>query len=723
MAARRKPAGEKGNALRDEAKAWLDRIASQRKAEQLWSKDARVAVATYTGETEDVPDADEVDFNILFSNVETMVPATINSPPQPDIRRRFAQDDPVAKDFAELLERVMRIQIDDGKLQVELEGVAQDAYLAGRGIPRLRFKSDFEKDGLSPEDQEDVFSPEEPGAKAEATEDTGVSDGPEPERVTNERICFEAVSWADFVRGPAKRWEDVPWEAFRHTMPCEDIDEFADPALVAAQMTPDPRPEKKGDQIVWEVWVKKKREVLFIREGKQEIIKRVPDPLGWSGFFPNPRPVQPIEITGRLMPVNPYKIYRRLAEELNTTTIRINAILKQLKVKGAYAGDEAEIKALLDADTNDFVPIGDVDRWAQVGLDKAIVFWPVEKLIVVLRELYVVREQTKQAIYEITGISDIVRGASQARETATAQQIKTQWGSLRIQKMQRMMERCARDLFIMMSEIIPAKFSLETLQKMTGIQLLPSEQDMQPVPNPLPPRIPAPPQGPVAPQQQQAMQMAQQQYQAAVQQAQKAEQERQKKLAHIMQLQALLKDKVSTYFRVDVETDSTVKADLTRQKQEATEFMAAAGQYFQAVAPIVGQGALTMEAAIEVFSSFSRFFNLGKSVEDVLDRMLQAAREKANHPQQPQPSPEQIKAQAEAEARKADMAAKDREYQFRMTELDKKARSDAQTADLNLRIKGVDLEIKNIDKQMKEMDLIRARTEPLIPQPVPQPVS
>ncbi|MEZ5781829.1 MAG: hypothetical protein R3D70_09390 [Rhizobiaceae bacterium] len=399
MAPRRKPTSEKGSALRDEAKAWLDRITSARKAEQLWSKDARIAVATYTGETDEVADADEIDFNILYSNVETMVPATINSQPQPDIRRRFAQDDPVAKDFSELLECVMRIQIDDGRLQVELESVAQDAYLAGRGIPRIRFRSNFEKDGLSEEDQEDVAATS--GEDGEAEDETGADETPQGERVTNERICFEAVSWADFVRGPAKRWDDVPWVAFKHTMPSEDVDEFADPELVAAQMTPDPRVDKKGgDHVVWEIWVKKTREVLFIREGKQEIIKRIPDPLGWSGFFPNTRPVQPIELTGRLMPVNPYKIYRRLAEELNTTTIRINAILKQLKVKGVYAGDEADIQKLLNADTNDFVPV-DADRWAQVGLDKAIMFWPVDKLITVLRELYGVQDQTKAAIYEI----------------------------------------------------------------------------------------------------------------------------------------------------------------------------------------------------------------------------------------------------------------------------------------------------------------------------------
>jgi hypothetical protein len=44
-------------------------------------------------------------------------------------------------------------------------------------------------------------------------------------------------------------------------------------------------------------------------------------------------------------------------------------------------------------------------------------------------------------IYEVTGISDIVRGQGNAQETATAQEIKSQWGSLRIRKLQKQIER------------------------------------------------------------------------------------------------------------------------------------------------------------------------------------------------------------------------------------------------------------------------------------------
>src|SRR5690554_1309131 len=132
-----------GDALRKEGKRWIERIDAAAKLEKDWTDDADRACVAYTGEkVEGVGKG--LDFNILYANVETIVPAIINSPPQPDIRRRFADDDPVAKDGSELLERAIRIQVDDSKLQIELEGGAQDAFLAGRGIVRLRFKADVE---------------------------------------------------------------------------------------------------------------------------------------------------------------------------------------------------------------------------------------------------------------------------------------------------------------------------------------------------------------------------------------------------------------------------------------------------------------------------------------------------------------------------------------------------------------------------------------------------
>jgi hypothetical protein len=651
-----------GKTMRERGRKWLNRIEEAARVEKHWLDDAEVAVTAYTGEkgrgeTTQAGQGIAYDFNMAYANVETIVPAILNSPPAPDIRRRFGDDDPVAKAVAEIIERSIRVQVDDSKLQVEMEAMAQDAFLAGRGVIRLRFKSEISGGETTDEELSEHLDDKEAGqAVAKADDDAPEEDDAAVEEVTGERICFEAVSWRDFRHGPAKRWDQVPWMAFRHSMSHEDCDDFADIALASSQYEDGDQIDGDADKdhVVWEVWDKRHKLVLFIRHGDGVVLKTVQDPLGLSTFFPIATPVQAIEVTGRLMPVNPFSIYKKLADELDRTTKRISTLTKQLKLKGWYAISAADLQSALDADDNEFVPVADAEIWAQNGgLQNAVLFWPVERIAAVLMQLYQVRDQTKQAIYEITGISDIVRGASMANETATAQSIKSQWGSLRIQKMQRMMARAARDLFVMMSEIIPTKFAPETLQQMTQVQILPTPEEQQPV-KPQMPQVP-----PGAPQeaQQQAAQEAQQQAQAA-------EQARQQKLGFLMQVQALMRQKVTSFYRIDVETDSTIQADLTRQKEEATGFMQAASAYFGSVAPLVQQGALPMDVAVEIFSSFSRMFNLGKSVEDALDELLTKAKEKANQP--PQPSAEEQQAQAEEQRKQKDFELRQQEVQGKL---------------------------------------------------------
>jgi hypothetical protein len=177
-------------------------------------------------------------------------------------------------------------------------------------------------------------------------------------------------------------------------------------------------------------------------------------------------------------------------------------------------------------------------------------------------------------------------------------------------------------------------------------------------------------------------------------QAQQQEQARQAKLQHLMQVQALMKEPTSTYFRIDVESDSTIKADLTRQKAEATGFMQAASGYFTAVAPLVQQGALPMEVAVEIFSSFSRLFNLGKTVEDALDELLKTAKEKASQPAQPKPDP---KAEAE-QKQKMEAAAADLQIKVQGAQTDQQIKK--QSAALDLQIKQAELTIKQAQLAM-----------------------
>lgn len=590
---------------------WLERIRLSEEREDKWHEAAEAAERAFlAGQDCDDETGEAPEFNIIHSNVETIVPSIYNSAGKPDIRPRHNSVDPLAKAVSDILERAILTQIDDSRMAAEVEASAQDVFVAGRGIVRVKFDADVQG-----------------------------------EMVTGERVGYEVVSWRDFRMGPAKRWSEVPWVAFRHCIAQEALEQIEDPDLAALQVDPESTVKDEDDVHVWEIWCRETGNVYFIVHENHKVLSIKPDPLKLSGFFPCASPVQPITATGKMTPVCPYEVYKTLADELDMITRRIRGLTDVLKAKGLVAGDTGDLDSLADADDGELVPIADLEGIvAQGGLDKAIMWWPVDKIIVVIRELVAQREQTKQAIYEITGISDIIRGQSAASETATAQQIKTQWGSLRIKKMQRMIERQVRELFILTAEIISLHFTPETLQKIAGMQ------------------IP-----------QEAMVMLQ------------------KPLDH---------------YRVDVESDSTIRADLENGRKEMAEFLQGTSQFFAAMAPIVAQAPQAAAPVVEMYSSFARQFNLGKQAEDALDQFAQIAKQAAENPP-PNPEAEAAKAEQEANMQKmqADMQVKGQELQLKQAEM----QQSGQISQVELALKEREIGLKEAELALRAQEIAISR--------------
>jgi hypothetical protein len=118
----------------------------------------------------------------------------------------------------------------------------------------------------------------------------------------------------------------------------------------------------------------------------------------------------------------------------------------------------ADLERLMDADDNQLVPAESGSSLAaEKGLQNAIWMMPLEMLVASLQQLLMAREQCKQTIYEITGIADIMRGQTNASETLGAQEIKEGWGKLRLKRLQKEVQRYARDLLRMMLEIAAEK--------------------------------------------------------------------------------------------------------------------------------------------------------------------------------------------------------------------------------------------------------------------------
>ena len=123
------------------------------------------------------------------------------------------------------------------------------------------------------------------------------------------------------------------------------------------------------------------------------------------------------------------------------------------------------------------IPVDGVDMLSG-GLQNHLWLVPVDIWVAALDKLYLAREQQKQAIYEIMGISDIMRGATKASETATAQRIKGSMGVSRLEDAKGQSDNFVRDLLRLKAEIIGQNFSPETIEAMTGEAVTPDVLDI-----------------------------------------------------------------------------------------------------------------------------------------------------------------------------------------------------------------------------------------------------
>lgn len=623
------------NSVSEQNLFWRNELAAARRREKDFWKEGREVKKIYSGECND-----SIPFNVLYSNTETLLPALYSNTPRPVVTRRFKDEDALGAAVSKAGERSLEFFLDTNTDEYAapdavITDAVLDALLPGRGVSRLKY---------------------------------------EPTLVGNvkkyEAVCVESVVWDRVLFGYAKKWEHMPWVAFEHHLDKDECKRmFGAPALANLEFT---KGESAGDEdreanrdetglntgeketaCVYEIWWKDKKKVIFFSEKLDDgYLKESDDPLKLTGFYPMPQPLRFLRKANDLRPTAPYKLYENQAKELNKITTRINRLVEALKVRGAYDPAVGDIQKVFDAGDNELVPADNAAALQNAqGLESVIWLVPIEKIVAVLQQLILARQQCKQVIYEVTGISDILRGQSVASETATAQKIKDQWGVLRLKRMQKDVQRYAREMLRIALEIMGETFSEETFAKITGLPFTTSAQSQQ------------------AQMIAQAAQAAGQQPPPEVQQALQAPQ-----WAQVMQV---MKDNFARAYKIDVETNSTLDVEATEDKKDISELLQAIGQFMQATGPLVQSGGLPFEAMQAFLLSVTRRFRLGPEAEEQL-RKMQA-------PQPPQPDPakqqqdqiklqvEQMKAANVEKQSQMEMQRMEREHQIAMEEMASKA--------------------------------------------------
>ena len=575
----------------EKAQFWIKQLDLAGKIEKDWRQQGKEIVQRYRDEDRRAAQVDRSSggfssrFNILWANTEIMLPAIYGSTPIPEVRRRYGDADPVGRQTAEVLERALKYVIDAYDFDSRMVKATQDYLLPGRGVTRVRYVPEFR----SRRQEVSLFSPmgEELEIPENALEDDEGYYTEEEEKYYEEVVC-EHVHWEDFRRGAGRAWDEVEWIAFRHLMTKDDlIEEFGARAeKVNMNYESDEYGDDDGDAmkrgVVWEVWDKVDRVVCWIAPSfNEEALRMDEDPLGLEGFFPIPEPIMSISTTNSLIPVPEYNMYKDQAEELDLITHRINRIIGGMKLRGIFDSSVPEFDRLFGEDDNAMIPSQNGGIALQNGgMDKAIWMLPIGQHTQILQNLYIQRDQVKQIIFEVMGIADIMRGSSKASETAQAQSIKAQYGSQRMSRRMKDVEKFARNLLRLKAEIIAEHFSPESIQAMTGVQVTP-------------------------------------------------------------EMMQLMRDQGARSFRIDIETNSTIAPEVAEDKRALNDLLQGIASSVTAITPAVQAGILPMESAKAIIMAALRKFQMGRMVEEALD---QGEMQQQQQQQQQQDPAEQAKA-------------------------------------------------------------------------------
>lgn len=550
------------------------------------------------------------EFDLFWASLEILKPAVYCKPPQAVIGPRFSDRNKVASVASEVLERSVNSSFERSDFDHVMLNVRDDLIIAGRGVIRLSYEADAK----------------------------------------GKRVCKDHMDRTDFLHEPARKWSEVGWVSFAAYLTEREYKKrFPKAELGEFMQRRDPQDQHTVDTVakckVWEVWHKADNRVYWVTEGVTDFLDEQPPFLNIEGFFPCPRPAYGSMKRRSLIPVPDYTRYRPHLDQINILTSRIYNLMSWIKVKALIpaGGDIAEAVSTALANVEDdvlVIPVPGAALMQSGGTGGFVQFLPIQEFAATVTGLLEARREMMNNFYELSGISDIMRGATEAQETLGAQQIKTQMGSVRVREKIDELQRIARDVARIEAEIMAEKFDADTLLDLAQMEI-PTKADLKKrvaeVEGAAKSEMDALEQQaleamkqaqqsgkPMDPEQ---LEQSKQQFEQAQQQIiakSQAQLEVISKMVPIEDVMALLKDQKARGFAIDIETDSTIMTDEIAEKQARGEFLTAFSNASTMVQPLLMAG----EAGAKLAGAMLKFalapFRAGRELDGMIDDFVDA---------------------------------------------------------------------------------------------------
>lgn len=461
---------------------WEKQITAADKRLRQWRKRGNRIVSRYQGyiseggageaSRESSQDGPSL-LNLFHSGVLTKQSMLCGQKPETDVSRQFADpDDDVARVAALLLQRML--DSDNAAADKDLKSVLakglQDRLLPGAGFARVRYAY-----GTTT-----VTVPSINGAPEQEVEQISWEDAP-----------IDYVHWQDFSWGWCRSWAEMPWMAFRSFYTRGEVvkrwGEIKARELEYKKQSPsgeqgedhglDDQKNNVEKAAVYEIWQRSSKKVFYYSPGAGVILEEREDPLKLDDFWPAPKGLFANLTNNLLEPTADFMLAQDLYNEIDVLQTRISILTQAVKAVGTYdaSAGEAVSRMLTEARENELIP---VDNWAMFaekgGLQGVTDWFPVKDIVDVISTLQSNRDQAIQLLYEVTGMSDILRGANTDQYVSDGtNQMKAKYGSIRIQALQDDFARWASELQALKAEVISKHFTPKSIATQANARYLP----------------------------------------------------------------------------------------------------------------------------------------------------------------------------------------------------------------------------------------------------------
>lgn len=594
-----------------QADLWHDELKASQNMLKEFKKTGDKVVSRFLGKhsgSAAAPEANTARLNLFHSNITTVQATMFGQIPKIDVSRRFADpEDDAARVAATMVERILNLDLANNSETYEsvMRSALQDRLLGGLGTARVRYE-------------------------VETTEVDGV------EQMVSENAPLDYTYWGDVLWSWSRNWAELRWIAFRNYLTKDEIrarfgDDAAENITLKNQQTSSD-PEKthaaqngedtdsawlKGE--VWEIWDKQKRQVVWVAEGYDKVLETQDDPLKLKNFFPCPPFFLANPTTTLYIPTADFKLSQDLYNEIDQLQQRITVITDAVKVVGVYNASADNLSQMFqNGMDNKLIP---VDNWALFGENGGIagqIEWvPIADVVNALDKLRELRSENIQLLQQISGMSDVSRGALDNQYEGVGQtQIKAQMGSVRMTALQDQFAQFASSLMSLKAEVISRHFDPRTIVQMANMEHS-LDRDLIP------------------------------------------------------QAVELIKQPERAHLRIDIRPEAIAMEDLSALKSERTEFITALATYMQSAAPLMEADPAAKPFLLKMLQWTLAGFKGAYEIEGVLDKAIEASMKQAEEPQ-PDPAKEAEQAKAQIEMQKiqakaqADMQIREQDLQADM---------------------------------------------------------